>query len=224
MERLRNDVSVGLISNTHPTFGNMMELALMSFGISVKPRSNAEVYEAFANFVLSEYAQGKRVLLIVDEAQNLDKENLEALRVLTNINSEGRQVLHTALVGQPELMQTLRLPELVQVRQRIAVSFHLDPLSDSETRGYIARRLELAGGSFDVFEPGATAMIYRYSGGIPRLINVICDAALLYAYGEQDQTVRIHTVKQVLLDRRASNLMPIVEPRADVIPDSASTS
>ena len=120
MERLSNDVSVGLISNTHPSFGNMMELALMSFGVGIQPRSNAEVYEAFSKFVLGEHAQGKRVLLIVDEAQNLNQDNLEALRVLTNINSDGHQIMHTALVGQPELCETLLLPELVQVRQRIA--------------------------------------------------------------------------------------------------------
>jgi type II secretory pathway predicted ATPase ExeA len=220
-EKIQGKATVGIISNTHDALGNIMQWAMMAFDLDYRMPTLTEQYGAFAQFVADEADRGKRVVLIVDEAQNLGETNIEVLRILSNISAHGNHVLHTALVGQPELRRLLRQPNMRQVRQRIAVAFHLQPLTEVETSHYMSHRLELCGGTLGVFEAGAASLIHIYSGGIPRLINVICDASLVYAFAEHKQTVSLEIVRQVIEDRKASGLMPVMKPRTEPSPEPA---
>jgi type II secretory pathway predicted ATPase ExeA len=210
VERLGDDVTVGVVPNTHKAFGNVMQWALIAFGLDYKKTTLAELYETFERFIIAEHERGKRVLLIIDEAQNLGANSLEVLRLLSNITANGKHVLHTALVGQPELRRLLQQPNMRQVRQRIAVAFHLTPLTEVETSHYMTRRLEVCGATLSLFEAGAASLIHMHSGGIPRLINVICDAALVYAFGERKKTVSLKTIRHVIADRKATGVMPVM--------------
>jgi len=212
VERLGDDVTVGVVANTHNAFGNIMQQVLMAFGLDYKQTVLAEAYETLERFIIGEHERSKRVLLIIDEAQNLGPTSLEVLRLLSNISAHGQHVLHTALVGQPELRQILRRPNMRQVRQRIAIAFHLTPLTEVETSRYMARRLELCDGSLSLFDAGAASLIHLRSGGIPRLINLICDAALVYAFSERRQTVSLAIIRKVIADRKATGVMPVMRP------------
>jgi type II secretory pathway predicted ATPase ExeA len=220
-EKIEERATVGIVSNTHEALGNIMQWAMMAFGLDYRKPTLTELYATFAQFVSDEAERGRRVVLIVDEAQNLGETNMEVLRILSNISSHGNHVLHVALVGQPELRRLLRQPNMRQVRQRIAVAFHLQPLTEVETSHYMSHRLELCGGTLGLFEAGAASLIHIYSGGIPRLINVICDAALVYAFAEHKHTVTLDIVRQVISDRKASGLMPIMKPRNEPSPEPA---
>jgi type II secretory pathway predicted ATPase ExeA len=133
--------------------------------------------------LLEELSKNNNVVLIIDEAQNLKTQILEELRILSNLETEKEKLFQMILVGQPELREKLASPNLKQLRQRIGVRFHIMPLSNSEISEYIYHRLKVAGSGGDIkFSDDAIEMIYKYSGGIPRLINVVCDKALLSAY------------------------------------------
>jgi general secretion pathway protein A len=220
-DKIAGQATIGVISNTHVALGNVMQWAMMAFGLDYKKKSLTDQYETFAKFVADEADRGRRVVLIVDEAQNLGATNMEVLRILSNISAHGNHVLHTALVGQPELRRLLRQPNMRQVRQRIAVAFHLRPLTEVETSHYMSHRLELCGGTLGVFAAGSASLIHIYSGGIPRLINLICDAALVYAYAEHAEQVSLDIVRKVIADRKASGLMPVMQPSAQTSPAPA---
>ena len=164
--------------------------------------------------MIREYARGRRTLLIFDEAQNLSITTLEELRLLSNVNSESDVALQILLVGQPELRAKMARPELVQFAQRIAVDFHLQSLSLEEARAYVAHRLKIAGGADDIFEPVAVQLIHRLSAGIPRLINQLCDLALVYAFAERHRRVGLAQVVQVMKDRNAGRASPLSAPGA----------
>jgi type II secretory pathway predicted ATPase ExeA len=180
LNNVDQEFTVGLISNTHRSFGELLQWVLLAFNLEHKDMSKVEMHQRFVEFIIDEYAHNRRTVLIVDEAQNMDAETLEELRMLSNINADKDQALQVVLSGQRELRETLRSPELVQFAQRIAVDYHLDALSESETAGYIRHRLEVAGGDPDIFTARACAAIHRYSNGVPRLINLLCDTALVY--------------------------------------------
>jgi general secretion pathway protein A len=148
-----------------------------------------------------EYAQGRRTLLIFDEAQNLSIEVLEELRLLSNVNSEKDLILQILLVGQPELRAKLLRPELMQFAQRISVDFHLRPLDARDTAAYIRHRLEVAGGSPSLFAADAVDLIHARTGGVPRLLNQLCDFALVYAFADGRQNVDAELIEQLLHDR-----------------------
>jgi len=223
VERLGDDVTVGVVPSTHKALGNVMQWACMAFGLDYKTGVLAEAYERFQRFIVADHERGKRVLLIIDEAQNLDAANLELLRLLSNITANGKHVLHTALVGQSELRHVLRQENMRQVRQRIAIAFHLTPLTEVETSHYMTRRLERCDASLSLFDPGASSLIHKYSGGIPRLINLICDASLVYAFGQREKTVSLRVIRQVIADRIATGVMPVVKPRQSPNPTPSTT-
>jgi len=201
-----DDIVVGLISNTHESFGNLMQWVAVAFGLPVATDSKALLYEQFAQFLIDQYAKGKRTVLVVDEAQNLENRSLEELRLLTNINADKDQLLQLVLAGQPELREKLQQPGLVQFVQRIAVDYHLRPLGAEETAQYIDHRLTTAGGAAGLFEPVACRFIHYQSGGVPRLINAICDTALVYAYAAGEQRVSVQVVFDMVIERVASGL------------------
>ena len=193
--------TVGLISNAHDRFVSILPWALSALGIASADKSDIAQYEALAEFVIGEYARGRRTLLAIDEAQNLSIAVLEELRLFSNINSEGDIALQILLVGQPELRNKLERPELAQFAQRVSVDFHLESLDLAEVGAYIKHRLTTAGGSASLFQPEAVAYIHARSRGVPRLVNQLCDMSLVYAFAEQRDSVDEQLVRSVVQDR-----------------------
>ena len=199
---LGDKVSVGLISNTHENFRSIHPWALSALGITPHDSSEIANYEALTEFFVREYGKGRRTLLIFDEAQNLSVGTLEELRLLSNLNSEEDVALQTLLVGQPELRAKMARPELNQFAQRVAVDFHLQSLSSSETEAYIRHRLKTAGGNDAIFQPTAIAYIHRFTGGVPRLVNRLCDLSLVYAFAEGAERINAALVAEVVRDSK----------------------
>lgn len=208
---LGDKVTVGLISNTHARFRSVHPWALSSLGITAPLATDISQYEALTEFFVREYGRGRRTLLIFDEAQNLSVRTLEELRLLSNVNSEQDVALQTMLVGQPELREKMARPELKQFAQRIAVDFHLNALSLTDAIAYVRHRLKVAGGSEDLFSRNAVAFIYARGGGIPRVMNQLCDMALVYAFAEGRDKVDAALVSTVLRDRATGSAGPIPE-------------
>jgi general secretion pathway protein A len=211
LRSLGDQVAVGLISNTHGRFRSIHGWALSALGIAPADDSEIAQYEALVDSFVREYGRGRRTLLILDEAQNLSVEVLEELRLLSNVNSEKDLILQILLVGQPELRAKLARPELRQFAQRISVDFHLRPLDRSETHGYIRHRLTVAGGNDALFLPEAIEFVYVRTGGIPRLLNQLCDFALVYAFAEGRPCIDVELIAQVVRERNDAQLLPSPE-------------
>jgi general secretion pathway protein A len=209
LDHAARDLVVGLVSNTHPNFGELLRWALFAFGVEPKGPDKAALFQTFVNFLLEQYARNRRTVLIIDEAQNLGPDALEELRLLSNVNADKHQILQTILVGQPQLRELLQQPALSQFVQRIAVHFHLDPLNHTETTGYIRHRLALAGGDPELFDGAACALVYRYSSGLPRVINVICDTALVYGYGAGVSRIGAEVIREVVRDKVRAGLFSL---------------
>ncbi len=175
------ELEAGLISNLQAGKGDLLEWALMAFG---KPFDGGHVerFQRFQDYLIERYAAGKQVALIVDEAQNLGIEQLEELRMLSNINSEQDCILRIILVGQPELREMLARPELRQFAQRITSDFHISPLEAHDIQGYVQRRLAIAGAKRTIFPAATCELIFTATGGVPRLINILCDLCLVYGF------------------------------------------
>jgi type II secretory pathway predicted ATPase ExeA len=203
---LGQEFRVGLISNTNRNLGGLLQWICLAFELDYRKKTVAQLYETFVTFLTSEYAAGRRVLLIVDEAQNLGPPVLEELRVLSNVNADKNMVLQTILVGQPELRTMLRTPAMRQFAQRISSDYHLPALRQADARDYVRHRLSVAGGSPTLISPDAIDLAWDSSGGIPRLINQLCDVALVYAFGDGLQHVDLKTMQDVVDDRKASGL------------------
>jgi general secretion pathway protein A len=152
------------------------------FGLHVRNNSKIEMIKTLNNFLIEQLASGNNVVLIIDESQNLKKNLLEEIRLLSNLETEKEKLFQIVLVGQPELRQKLASPELAQLKQRIAVRYHVLPLDESDIQGYIMHRLEVAGSYDTLWDEGAVSEIYGYSHGVPRLINIVCDRSMLLGY------------------------------------------
>jgi type II secretory pathway predicted ATPase ExeA len=203
---LDDNVSIGLITNTHESAGNMTQWILRSFGLRFGKDDEVELYDRFQEFLFEQYENQRKTMLIIDEAQNLSPASLEELRMLSNINTEKDLALQIVLVGQPEILEKINLPELRQLAQRISVNFRLEPLSFVETCHYIRHRIKVAGGRPDIFDLNACAAVYLFSDGIPRVINMICEMAMIYAYGDGQQTITAETILDVVDERRRSGI------------------
>lgn len=203
---LDDATTVGLISNTHQSFGDLMQLVAMAFGLEWQGKERVAQFQTFVDYLIKQFSGGKRTVLIVDEAQNMDVATLEELRVISNINADKNFVLQLLLVGQPELRSTLRQPVLEQFVQRISVDYHLEALDLRESREYIAHRLTKAGGVSNIFARGAINAIHKYAAGVPRLINVLCEGALVYAFAEGRHRVSAKLVEEMVEERRAKGL------------------
>jgi type II secretory pathway predicted ATPase ExeA len=211
LERVSGDFTVGLISNTHHALKDIAAWGLTSFGQKPSGTHPAETYQELMEFLIAEYGAGRQCILIVDEAQNLSIEVLEELRLLSNINSGKDLLLQVVLVGQPELLEKLRRPELSQFAQRIAVSHHLTPLPYAETRSYIEHRVKIAGADRPLFTELAMGAVQYFSGGIPRLINSICDMALVYGFADEKPLIGEDLVFRVVSDRQLSGIAPFAQ-------------
>jgi type II secretory pathway predicted ATPase ExeA len=208
-----DDVTVGLVSNTHRSFGELLQWVLLAFGLEYRDKKKVELYQTLAEFILKEYQRDRRTVLIIDEAQNLDAEALEELRMLSNINADKNQFLQLILVGQPSLRETLRRPELHQFAQRIAVDYSLGTLTLEETWQYIRHRLKTAGGDPNLFDTKACAAIYYYTSGTPRLINSLCEQSLVIGFAEQKKRIDVDTVCDVVRERQKGGIFPVHDPQ-----------
>ena len=183
LQEIQKDVVVAQINQTQVSAVDFLQAVLVQFGFSPFKMKKAELIATLNNFLIEQYAAGRKVLLIVDEAQNLSLRVLEEIRLLSGVETTKEKVLRIVLAGQPELNEKLDAPELVQLTQRIRLRFHLGALSPAEMRAYIQHRLEVAGaGDRQVFAEEAFAEVYRYTGGVPRLINTLCDTAMMAAF------------------------------------------
>ena len=210
LERVGDDMTVGLITNTHQSFGGLLDWVLSAFDLHRPNLSQVEMHQVFMDFLIKEYGNGHTVLLIVDEAQNMKADALEELRMLSNINSEKDQLMQVVLAGQPALKETLKLPDLMQFAQRIAVDYHLGSLNLEETCAYIQHRLITAGAERDVFTPAACERIFNYSGGTPRLINLLCETVMVYGFADQREMIDVDLVDEMVLERMKDSVVPIV--------------
>lgn len=186
----QSSLTIGLINNTHESLGDLTQWVALAFNIDHSNKDKVTLFAEIQEHLIGEWAKGKRAVLIVDEAQNMSRETLEELRLYTNINADGDQFLQIILVGQPELREVLQLPELAQIAQRVSVEYHIEPLSWQETANYIRHRMSKAAiegqekAAARVFDSVAMAIIFYFSGGVPRLINTLCDFALVHGYAQ----------------------------------------
>jgi len=208
LNQIEQNVAVGLISNTNQSFGELLQWVLLAFKLEYRDGGKVELYETFVNYVMEIYAQGRRTILIVDEAQNLSSESLEELRMLSNINADKDQALQIILVGQPELRKKLCHPGMLQFAQRIAVEHHLKPLNYAETKNYIRHRIKVADGRPELFDVLACKAAYYFSQGIPRLINILCDTALVYGFGEGMYRITGTLISEVAHEKIKGGLFP----------------
>jgi general secretion pathway protein A len=199
LKELEKDVVVAQISQTQVTAVEFLQSVLAQFGFQPFKMKKAELLATLNEFLIEQYANGRRVLLIVDEAQNLSNKVLEEIRLLSGIETTKEKVLRIILAGQPELNDKLNSPNLVQLAQRIRLRFHLTALSKSDTASYIQHRLEVAGSQGrEIFHPDTFPLIYRYTGGIPRLVNTLCDTSMMAAFAQERDHVTVDDVKAAI--------------------------
>lgn len=201
LNHLAADMEIAVVFNTNVNPLELLNLILQAFQLGKNHNNKSEAIETLYNHLTNQYAKKRKVLLIIDEAQNLTEEALEEMRMLSNLQSENELLLHIMLVGQPELKAKLRKPGTTPLSQRIAVNFTLTALSRRETLQYIQFRLEKAGGQPDLFSTEAMDMLYSTSAGIPRTVNLLCDAALVYGFGYDLKTIDKKVIEQVLKDK-----------------------
>jgi general secretion pathway protein A len=203
LERVENDVEVGFIFNPSSSEVELLAAINREFGIPASAETRTELIDELNRFLLRRRASGRRVLLVIDEAQNLTPAVLEQIRLLSNLETERGKLLQILLLGQPELDGHLARSDLRQLRQRISVRWELRPLNRAETEAYVEHRLRIAGAQdLDLFTPGAMSALYRASGGVPRLVNSIADRALLMSYSDGRQEIEARFV------RRAARELP----------------
>jgi general secretion pathway protein A len=183
LEQLDARYSTALILNPALNADELMKAIATEFGLNVKGKDRLDTVSAIGEFLLKQIEHGKETVLIIDEAQNLTEDLLEQVRLLSNIETDDRKLLQIILMGQPELRERLNSHRLRQLRQRITVRFHLAPLTRIEVAQYIQHRLQISGAKgAPYFTLPAVWRVFRYSGGIPRLVNAVCDKALLASF------------------------------------------
>lgn len=213
LNKLPANYTVGLITNTHRDFGTLLDWIMLAFGLKNKAKRDIDRYQRFTNFLIKEYASGKRVLVILDEAQNLDVSELEKLRVISNLNADHHRIIQIILSGQPEFRETLHKPELTQLAQRVTVDYHLGPLPKNEIGNYIHHRMKTAGCTDNVFSDDAVEVIAKNTNGVPRLMNILCNNALVYAYADQLKVIDRKTMNEVMKVTKDIGSLPFEQLR-----------
>jgi general secretion pathway protein A len=212
-----NQLTIGMINNTTTFQDDLVFWVANAFNLPHAEKDTVTLFREFQQFLIKEYAQGRRCVLIVDEAQNLGEKALEQLRMLTNINADRDQLLQIVLVGQPELYDILQRPEMAQIAQRVSVEHHLEPLDYAETKEYIRHRLEVAGTEQPLFDDDAVKLFFLLSGGVPRLINTLCDYALVHAYALDKQQVDREIALSVLKGRKIGGINRHAQESSDAL-------
>jgi general secretion pathway protein A len=220
LKEIDQDVVVAQINQTQISPIEFLQTLLAQFGFSPFRMRKAELLATLNNFLIEQYANGRKVLLIVDEAQNLTNKVLEEVRLLSGVETTKEKVLRIILAGQPELNEKLDSADLVQLKQRVRLRFHLNALDLPEMVSYVRHRLAVAGSQGrEIFEPDTFELIFKYTGGIPRLTNTLCDTALLAAFAEGEETVSVKTVEAAVAElqwqeyaaRTHSNLASVLD-------------
>jgi type II secretory pathway predicted ATPase ExeA len=214
LRQLDSDVVVAQVNQTQVSAVEFLQSVLVQFGFSPFKMKKAELIATINSFLIEQYAAGRKVLLVIDEAQNLSLKVLEEIRLLSGIEATKEKVLRIILAGQPELNEKLDSPELVQLAQRVRLRFHLGALSRDDMRAYVLHRLEVAGaGGRQVFADDTFPELFRYTGGVPRLVNTLCDTAMMSAFNEdrdvvttQDITNAVGELRWVEYSARVANI------------------
>ncbi|MGH8584164.1 MAG: XrtA/PEP-CTERM system-associated ATPase [Gammaproteobacteria bacterium] len=211
------DVVVGKVVTTQIEAEDLVRVVAAEFGLPVEGRPKGVLLKALESFFRHTAQEGKRVLLIVDEAQNLPPRSIEELRMLSNFEFRGRPLVQSFLLGQKEFRSIMRAPQFVQLRQRVIAAYHLRPLGAAETKEYIEHRLRVVGWQKDpVIEDAVYAAVHRYTQGIPRRINVLCERLLLYAALEGKHTIDSKVLDTVSNDLRKEDLSGVTDERQGV--------
>ncbi|MEL6869262.1 MAG: AAA family ATPase [Pseudomonadota bacterium] len=201
LSELDDSVEYAVISQTQLSPDEFLQAVLVEFGFKPFGKGKAELLDMLNTFLLDRYAEGKRVLLIVDEAQNLSRRVLEELRLLSGLETHKEKVLRIIIAGQPELRDKINRDDLRQLTQRVRLRFHLEPLSREDQRNYIEHRLQVAGaGERELFDEDCFDAIYTATKGVPRLTNTLCDTAMLCAFADETETVSLEQVEAALAE------------------------
>jgi general secretion pathway protein A len=225
--KIQQNIQIGLVNQTYVTPTQFIKMVCQDFEIGVEGMDKAEMVNMLHEFLLNQFAMKERVILIIDEAQNLSPKTMEELRMLSNLEAEKHHLIQMILVGQPELKYKLQRKDLVQFAQRVTVNCHLDGLRLEEVEQYIEYRLKVGGSEENhIFNPEAIKTIFEYTRGIPRLINVLCDAALVYGFADKHKTINKKIIENVVKEREDGGLFTDV--RGDnvqgIVPDQAETT
>ncbi len=220
LKEVQSDVVIAQINQTQVSAVDFLQAVLVQFGFSPFKMKKAELIATLNTFLIEQYSAGRKVLLIVDEAQNLSLRVLEEIRMLSGVETTKEKVLRIILAGQPELNEKLDAPELVQLAQRVRLRFHLTTFTEQEMQAYIQHRLEVAGASDrEIFLPETYAEIFRYTGGVPRLINTLCDTSMMAAFAAGRDQVTLEDISSSVEElqwveyslRQQMSLRPVVD-------------
>jgi putative secretion ATPase (PEP-CTERM system associated) len=196
LDELEDNVVYAVVSQTQLSPTQFLQAVLTEFGFKPFDKKKVELLDMLNMFLIEQYSTGKKVILVVDEAQNLTEKVLEEVRLLSGIETQKEKVLRIIFAGQPELKETLASPRLKQLVQRVRLRFHLGPLDRTDTRAYIEHRLAVAGRKDSkLFADDVYPLIYRYTGGVPRLINTLCDSALLVAFADGKKSITAEDIE-----------------------------
>jgi general secretion pathway protein A len=202
LDRLAENVEVSLVLNPYFSDMQLLQAIVEDFGIEVQKKNRLEIIKALNNFLIEKHGKDGNAVLIIDEAQHLTARQLEQVRLLSNLETYDEKLLQVILVGQPELTKNLSQFRLRQIRQRIFVKHDLAPLQEGEIKQYIHVRLTNAGKKDQMMDDKCYKIIYEFSGGIPRLINMLCDRALLMGYAREksrlDETIMRDSIKEIV--------------------------
>jgi general secretion pathway protein A len=199
LERLDRDTHVAYVHNSALGIEGLLEYILQDWGVKSTASSHAQRLFELNEFLIDQHRQGLSPVLVIDEAQNLSIETLEAVRLLSNFETTNQKLMQILLVGQPELRDKLNLPELRQLKQRIGLRCHIGPLSPEETRLYVRHRLRIAGaGDGGIFTDAAIQRLTEYSGGTPRVVNIVCDHCLLSGYADSKRRIDAGMVDEAI--------------------------
>ena len=205
--KLKLDINIGLITNTNIPAPQFLKAICREFEIDVDVREKVDIMEIFQDFLLERYAQNERVLLIIDEAQNISPEAMEEIRMLSNLEAEKSHLIQIILIGQPELKYKLQRNDLKQFAQRVSTHYHINGLNKDEVNNYIRYRLKVGEAkNLNIFNEDAIELIYQNSLGIPRIINVICDTALVYGFADGIKIIDRQIIENVIKERDESGI------------------
>jgi general secretion pathway protein A len=208
LKKIPQDLIVGLINNTFISPDQLLKVICHEFDIPIENRDKAQLLAQFQDFIIRQFSKKKRVVLFVDEAQNLSPEALEEVRLLSNLEAEKSHLIQIILVGQPELRLKLQRSDLKQFAQRVSVHCHLKGLDNGEVQKYIVHRLKAAGAQkTDLFNKDSIDLISKYSNGIPRLINVLCDTSLVYGFADGEKIITKDIVSNVIEARETGGIL-----------------
>jgi general secretion pathway protein A len=211
LTKIGDDVNVGMIANTPRGRDELLRWIMMSLGQPIEG-DYLVVFKRFQDFLHEQDRKQHWTVLVIDEAQNLGLEALEELRMLSNLNSDERQILQLILIGQPQLREQLRDPKLEQFAQRVSVDCHLRPLEETDVPQYIDFRLRAVGANRALFTDEACALVAKASRGVPRVINILCDTAMVYGFSASADTITAELVSQVITDKQTYGVFPTSGP------------